>query len=1118
MIEYILYGILIILGGFLATLLFSLIQWFYQVFIKNRLEINIFQNPQYKTVESDVAASSSSSGVEKKKIAKNVFSEKALKELGELDVIIIGSGIGGLSTGSILAKAGKKVLVLEQHKAAGGSIHTFGRGGSEVKFPYEAGLHYIGGVGEGQDLKVLLDILCDKNIAMTELDSNEYDKVVILDTKNGDDNILKTFSVPKGRKAYEKALKDAFPTEKEAIEKYLKIYDQSAEDILASRASSTLMRSMPLWIVNLFKRFISPKFMNLLDTNLQSVLDSVTSNKLLQTCLCYFYLDYGVKPKDCPLFVHSQIKSHYMEGSYFPTKGALDIVESMIKVIRKSGGDVLTKAKVNSIIIKKGKAVGVKLENDLTINAPIIISNAGNYNTFNKMITPSDLEKYGMKDYLKDYKPSAQLSCVFLGYKKSLKELGLKYQNTWIVTSDDVNAQHDRFHNSDGVISPKDGVDINLLYCSIKEHPKSGGTYITFCFSTNYEWFKEWEHQRVKKRGSGYNDLKKMHTDRAMQLFYSAFPHLKNVPCDVLDGSTPLTVKHYLGAQFGEAYGQNPDKSKLENIQISRPNTPIEGFYMVGQDLMQNTKLLVALLVSCLLISIVLGSSDDDLSLNQKQYSAPRPSSKVLFFDNFNQNPFVSGKWVKSQDSKYATQQVEWTEATGNVLAFSGDHGILMKNAGQHFGVASKISPSIDNENKDLIIQYEVKFDSKLSCGGAYLKLLLEKEGEELDMATLNNDSEYVIMFGPDMCGTTNKVHFIFRHFNPKNQTWEEKHLTNAPTIKNDELSHLYTLIIRKDNTFEIKIDQQTARNGSLFEEFSPSVIPPKEIDDPTDKKPLDWVDEELMDDPEASKPEDWDETLPEFIPDPEDKMPEDWLENEPDMIPDPEAKMPEEWDEDEDGTWEAPIVKNKKCETQGCGKWQPRLIKNPAYKGKWVAPKIKNPAYKGVWAPKQIPNPNYFEDKQPSNLSGKIGAVFIEIWTMQQNTFFDNFIIAHDEEVAADYAEKTWAKKHAIETEKLKKIQEENKPDSDFFKQILVQIHQLFNDYPIPVIAGTIVLVIVSTVPIWLLMRGGDDETSKKVKKTEKKESTEEEIKLDESSENKEEEVEQEVEEEKEE
>ncbi|KAG2393185.1 hypothetical protein C9374_009762 [Naegleria lovaniensis] len=460
-------------------------------------------------------------------------------------------------------------------------------------------------------------------------------------------------------------------------------------------------------------------------------------------------------------------------------------------------------------------------------------------------------------------------------------------------------------------------------------------------------------------------------------------------------------------------------------------------------------------------------------------YTAPSvPNHDVLFFDNFNEEPFGSGRWVKSKDSKYVNQPVEWTGATGKVVAFAGDKGLLMKQAGQHYGVASRITPPIDNENKDLIVQYEVKFDSKLSCGGAYIKLLDDSKITSLEQ--LNNDSPYIIMFGPDLCGANNKVHFILRHFNPKSNTWEEKHLKDAPAIKNDELSHLYTLIVRKDNTFEIKIDGETARKGSLFEEFDPSIVPPKEIDDPTDSKPKDWVDEEFMDDPEAKKPEDWDETLPEFIPDPEDKMPKDWLPNEPEYIPDPEARKPSEWDEDEDGKWEAPTIRNPKCEQHGCGKWEPRLIKNPNYKGKWVPPKVKNPLYKGPWSPRKIPNPNYFEDKQPSNLSQKIGAVFIEIWTMQQNTFFDNFLMTHNENVAQEYATKTWKKKFEIEKEKKSKLVENTESSSSWSgitQQVIEKAQELVKDYPIPVIAGTIVVILLSTIPFCLLMRGDDDE-----------------------------------------
>ncbi|KAF0980630.1 hypothetical protein FDP41_013113 [Naegleria fowleri] len=480
-------------------------------------------------------------------------------------------------------------------------------------------------------------------------------------------------------------------------------------------------------------------------------------------------------------------------------------------------------------------------------------------------------------------------------------------------------------------------------------------------------------------------------------------------------------------------------------------------------------------------------ASSSSIKHQEARYTAPSvPDHDVLFFDNFNEDPFGSGRWVKSKDEKYANQQVEWTGATGNVVSNAGDKGLLMKHAGQHYGVASRITPPIDNENKDLIVQYEVKFDSKLSCGGAYIKLLDDSKITTLEV--LNNESPYIIMFGPDLCGANNKVHFILRHFNPKSNTWEEKHLKNAPAIKNDELSHLYTLIVRKDNTFEIKIDGETARKGSLFEEFDPSIVPPKEIDDPTDSKPKDWVDEEFMDDPEAKKPEDWDETLPEFIPDPEDKMPEDWLPNEPEYIPDPEARKPAEWDDDEDGKWEAPTIRNPKCEQHGCGKWEPRLIKNPNYKGKWVPPKVKNPLYKGPWSPRKIPNPNYFEDKQPSNLSQKIGAVFIEIWTMQQNTFFDNFLITHNENVAQEYASKTWKKKFEVEKEKKSKLVENTESStswSGITQQVIDKAQQLVKDYPIPVIAGTVVVVLLSTIPFCLLMRGDDEDKVSKITKT---------------------------------
>ena len=211
---------------------------------------------------------------------------------------------------------------------------------------------------------------------------------------------------------------------------------------------------------------------------------------------------------------------------------------------------------------------------------------------------------------------------------------------------------------------------------------------------------------------------------------------------------------------------------------------------------------------------------------------------------------------------------------------------------------------------------------------------------------------------------------------------WEEKHFKNPPSAPKDQNTHLFTLIIQTDNTFEIQIDGERKASGSLNEDMDPPVNAPKEIDDPDDLvKPSDWVDDKKIDDPASSKAEDWDETQPRMIPDESARKPDAWDEDAPKRIPDPQAKRPEDWDEDEDGEWEAPTVDNPACQV-GCGKWETPKISNPQYKGKWHAPKIDNPDYVGEWKPRRIDNPDFFEDPHP-HLLPVINAVGIDIWTV---------------------------------------------------------------------------------------------------------------------------------------
>ncbi|KAL1603861.1 hypothetical protein SLS60_005453 [Paraconiothyrium brasiliense] len=405
---------------------------------------------------------------------------------------------------------------------------------------------------------------------------------------------------------------------------------------------------------------------------------------------------------------------------------------------------------------------------------------------------------------------------------------------------------------------------------------------------------------------------------------------------------------------------------------------------------------------------------------------------KAPFFEQFTDD--WDSRWKVSHAKKDDKSTEEewayvgtWSVEEPSVLkGIEGDKGLVLKDKAAHHAISAKFPKAIDNKKNTLVVQYEVKLQNGLECGGAYMKLL--QDNKALHAEEFANSSPYIIMFGPDKCGATNKVHFIFRHKNPKTGEYEEKHLKNPPMARIVKTTSLYTLIVKPDNSFEIKIDGESIRNGTLLEDFSPSVNPEKEIDDPEDKKPEDWVDEARIADPEATKPEDWDEDAPFEIVDEEATKPDDWLEDEPTTIPDPEAEKPEDWDDEEDGDWVAPTVPNPKCdEVSGCGKWEPPMKKNPAYKGKWTAPYIDNPAYKGVWAPQKIKNPDYFEDKTPSNFE-PIGAIGFEIWTMQNDILFDNIYIGHSIADAEKLKEETFDVK--IKAEKAE--EEANKPKVD--------------------------------------------------------------------------------------
>jgi len=200
---------------------------------------------------------------------------------------------------------------------------------------------------------------------------------------------------------------------------------------------------------------------------------------------------------------------------------------------------------------------------------------------------------------------------------------------------------------------------------------------------------------------------------------------------------------------------------------------------------------------------------------------------------------------------------------------------------------------------------------------------------------------------------------------------------------KDDEYTHLYTLIVQPDNTYEVLIDNEKSQVGSLEEDWD--MLPPKKIKDPEAKKPEDWDDKEYIDDPDDKKPGDWDK---------------------PEHIPDPDAKKPEDWDDEMDGEWEPP------------------MIDNPEYKGEWKPKQIKNPKYKGLWVHPEIDNPEYSADSKLHAFKN-IGAVGFDLWQVKSGTIFDNMLVTNDPEHAKKVGEETWGKTKEAE-KKMKEKQDE--------------------------------------------------------------------------------------------
>mmetsp|Transcript_131165 Transcript_131165/g.213520 ORF Transcript_131165/g.213520 Transcript_131165/m.213520 type:complete len:395 (-) Transcript_131165:91-1275(-) len=332
-------------------------------------------------------------------------------------------------------------------------------------------------------------------------------------------------------------------------------------------------------------------------------------------------------------------------------------------------------------------------------------------------------------------------------------------------------------------------------------------------------------------------------------------------------------------------------------------------------------------------------------------------SGKVYFSETFDDS--WESRWVKSEWKKSEGTAGDFTLSAGKFFADEKEDKGLMTSQDARFYDISASFDSFSNAGKDLIIQYQAKYEKDIECGGGYIKVgpKMADGGK-----SFGDPTAYNIMFGPDKCGYTKRTHVIFSYKDKK--VLKTTDLTYRQDSHPEGATHLYRMILRPNNTVRVDIDEEKYYDGDIKEDWE--VLKPKEISDPDDKKPDDWSDESMIDDPE-------------------DKKPDDWVEEK--RIVDAEAKKPDDWDDEEDGDWEPPMKDN------------------PDFKGAWHVKTIPNPAYKGYWEPRMIANPEFEDDD--SIYQYDFGFVGIDLWQEKANTIFDNIIITDNVAEADAFAAK---------------------------------------------------------------------------------------------------------------
>lgn len=479
------------------------------------------------------------------------------------DAIVIGSGIGGLACAAALAKSGHAVLVLEQHRVAGGLTQTFAREG----FHWDVGLHYLGEMGPEGEAHPILEWLTGGAIQFASLGP-------VYDTFHFPQGFEISFARPQS--ALQAELKEKFPRSVEDIDTF---FAAVTEAQAAGRALMT-NRVLPGPLAGVYGLWHRRAMQRWWGRSSAQVLEELVRDPKLRVVLLAQKGDYGGTQTDQICFgLSAMIMHHYFNGAYYPIGGARVFADALVPTIGQAGGAVRLNTKVQRILVEEGVAVGVQLSDGTTLRAPHIFSDAGAQNTVG--LLPDDLCESHWAWEILSFAPSVGHVALYLGLEGDIRSCGASASNHWFYETWDVNAGSWK----DPVQEPTPPA-LFVSFPSLKDpshHPGDKQRHTAEVLTTvAWDPFARWSDSELGRRPQEYATFKAAIERHLLAQFARHFPALAPMVV-VHELSTPLTTLAYTGAPHGASLGLEVTPRRFMSNSL-RAATPVQGLYLTGQD------------------------------------------------------------------------------------------------------------------------------------------------------------------------------------------------------------------------------------------------------------------------------------------------------------------------------------------------------------------------------------------------------------------------------------------------------------------------------------------------------------------------------------------------------